>query len=98
MLLFLLSVADESKRKKLNIFIKATTRICCTWRARLKTAGDLNYAVDCEDVVQNAFLKITKYVGFTNRRAARTFGNDGLYAHPPRQIITAGYAERGEGR
>jgi RNA polymerase sigma-70 factor (ECF subfamily) len=36
-------------------------------RYRLKTAGLPNYEADAEDVVQNAFLKISKYIGRMRR-------------------------------
>ncbi len=63
MLLLLLSMADESEREKIEyIYRSYHMDMLRLARARLRAAGDGNYAVNCEDVVQNAFLKITKYI------------------------------------
>lgn len=63
MLAFLLSIADESNQFKLehiyNLYHDDMIRFA---RYRLKKAGCINYEIDSEDVVQNSFVKIIKYI------------------------------------
>ena len=63
MLAFLLTVAGESNREKIEyIYNKYHDDMIRFARHRLKSAGLNSYEVDAEDVVQNAFLKIVKYI------------------------------------
>ncbi len=41
----------------------------CFAQSRLKQSGIQNYAIDAEDAVQNAFVKITKYIDKINMKA-----------------------------
>ena len=63
MLQFLLSIADESDHAKVeyiyNRFHKDMLRVA---KARLYRFGIPNYELDAEDIVQNAFVKIVKYI------------------------------------
>ena len=63
MLLFLLSISDESNSSKIeyiyNNFHNDMLRFAKT---RLKNSGLPNYLIDAEDSVQNAFMKIVKYI------------------------------------
>ena len=63
MLQFLLSIADESDHAKIeyiyNQFYKDMLRVA---KSRLHGKGLPNYELDAEDAVQNAFLKIVKYI------------------------------------
>ena len=62
-LAFLLTVAGESNREKIEyIYNKYHDDMIRFARHRLKSAGLNSYEVDAEDVVQNAFLKIVKYI------------------------------------
>ena len=64
MLVFLLSVADESDHDKI-IYIYRTYHgdMLRFARCRLRTAALPDYETAAEDAVQNAFLKITKHIG-----------------------------------
>ncbi|MBQ7336934.1 MAG: sigma-70 family RNA polymerase sigma factor [Clostridia bacterium] len=63
MLLLLLSMADQDESEKIEyIYRNFHKDMLYLARSRLRAAGDGNYAVNCEDVVQNAFVKITKYI------------------------------------
>lgn len=63
MLGFLLTIADESNHKKIeyiyNTYHDDMMRFA---RYKLKNSGISSYELDAEDVVQNAFLKIVKYI------------------------------------
>lgn len=63
MLQFLLSISDESNHSKIeylyNRYQKEMMRVA---KSRLKQLGMPNYEIDAEDVVQNAFVKIAKYI------------------------------------
>ena len=63
MLNFLLMIADESNREKIEyIYYKYHDDMIRFARHRLKYLGISSYELDSEDVVQNAFLKIVKYI------------------------------------
>ena len=63
MLLFLISQVDREDKPKIeyiyNRYHNAMMRMA---KERLKRAGIKSYMTDAEDVVQNAFMKICKYV------------------------------------
>lgn len=63
MLLFLLTIADEGEADKVeyvyNTYHEDMLRFA---KSRLKKAGLPCYLIDAEDAVQNAFVKITKYI------------------------------------
>ena len=63
MLNFLLMIAEESNREKIEyIYYKYHDDMIRFARHRLKYLGISSYELDSEDVVQNAFLKIVKYI------------------------------------
>lgn len=63
MLNFLLMIADESNREKIKyIYYKYHDDMIRFARHRLKYLGISSYELDSEDIVQNAFLKIVKYI------------------------------------
>lgn len=63
MLLFLLTIADEGEADKVeyvyNTYHEDMLRFA---KSRLRNAGLSSYLIDAEDAVQNAFVKITKYI------------------------------------
>ena len=63
MLIFLFMIADESNREKIeyiyNTYHDDMIRFA---RYRLRCLGISSYELDAEDVVQNSFLKIVKYI------------------------------------
>ena len=63
MLNFLLTITDENNREKIEyIYNKYHDDMIRFARYRLKCLGISSYELDSEDVVQNAFLKIVKYI------------------------------------
>lgn len=63
MLWFLLSIADEQEHKKIEyLFFTYHEAMIRLAKSRLKHYGDPNYSLNAEDAVQNAFVKITKYI------------------------------------
>ena len=63
MLNFLLMIADESNREKIEyIYYKYHDDMIRFARYKLKDFDIDSYELDSEDVVQNAFLKIVKYI------------------------------------
>ena len=63
MLNFLLMIAEEGNREKIEyIYYKYHDDMIRFARHRLKYLGISSYELDSEDVVQNAFLKIVKYI------------------------------------
>lgn len=64
MLCFLLTITDDSSREMIiRIYKTFHDDMIRFAKSRLKNAGSPNYAIDAEDAVQNAFLKLTKYAG-----------------------------------
>ena len=67
MLNFLLSITDESDHSKIiylyNTYHNDMIKLA---KYRLKKSGLPNYELDSEDVVQNAFVKISKYINSIN--------------------------------
>lgn len=63
MLSFLLSITDESNHSRIiylyNTYHDDMIKLA---KYRLKKSGLPNYELDSEDVVQNAFVKISKYI------------------------------------
>ena len=60
---FLLMIADESNREKIEyIYYKYHDDMIRFARYKLKDFDIDSYELDSEDVVQNAFLKIVKYI------------------------------------
>ena len=60
---FLLMIADESNREKIEyIYNRYHDDMIRFARYRLRCLGISSYELDSEDVVQNAFLKIVKYI------------------------------------
>ena len=63
MLLFLLSITDEEYRSDIErIYKNHHTAMIKFALSRMKRAKRINYVSDAEDAVQNAFMKITRYV------------------------------------
>lgn len=63
MLQFLLLIADESDRDKVEyLYNRYHMEMIRIARVQLRENGVPNYNLDAEDVVQNAFVKITKYI------------------------------------
>ena len=63
MLLALWTLTDEeSQRRILQIYYQYHDDMIRFARARLRRMGDANEQADSEDVVQNAFVKIIKYI------------------------------------
>ncbi len=63
MLVYLLSICDEETKPTVSDFYhkyhKELTRFITN---ELNNAGDTNYITDAQDVVQNTFVKITRYI------------------------------------
>lgn len=63
MLQFLLSLADESDHAKIEyLYYHYRDDMLRVAKARLHRMGVPNYELDAEDAVQNAFVKIVKYI------------------------------------
>ena len=63
MLAFLLSIADEKDHAKIEyLYRRYHDDMIRFAKSRLRQMGMPNYELDAEDVVQNAFVKITKYI------------------------------------
>ena len=63
MLIYLLSIADENKKQDvIYIFNKYHTEMLTAARVQFKNAGVSNWELEAEDAVQNAFVKITRYI------------------------------------
>ena len=63
MLNFLLLIADESNHAKITyIYNKFHDDMIRFARYRLKMCGIPNYYLDAEDIIQNVFMKIIKYI------------------------------------
>ncbi len=62
MLAFLLTLVDEDNRKKVQtLYDKYHAFMLRTARSIMKRFDHVNYDLDCEDVVQNAYIKIIQY-------------------------------------
>lgn len=60
---FLLTIADESNHKKIEyLYNKYHDDMIRFARYKLKASGISSFEIDSEDVVQNSFLKIVKYI------------------------------------
>ncbi len=71
MLAFLLSVSEERNHLKIEyIFNTYNSDMIRLAKYRLKKAGISSYRVDAEDAVQNAFLKIVKYIDLIDFNAS----------------------------
>ena len=63
MLQFLYSISDESVHSKIEqIYIDYHENMLKYAEGLLSSMGRKNYRIDAEDAVQNAFIKITRYV------------------------------------
>lgn len=63
MLQFLLSIADEKDHVKIEyLYHRYHADMLRLAKSRLRQKGMPNYELDAEDAVQNAFVKITKYI------------------------------------
>ena len=71
MLIFLLSLSDESNASKIEYtYNRFHTEMLKFALNRLRNYSDPNYQIDAEDVVQNAFVKIVKYIDAINFNAS----------------------------
>ena len=61
MLLLWILTDEEAHERILRIYRRFHDDMIHFARVRLRRMGDVNYLADSEDVVQNAFVKITKY-------------------------------------
>lgn len=78
MLQFLLSIADEKDHAKIEyLYNRYHEDMIRFARYRLRKKKMPNYELDAEDAVQNAFLKITKYID----KVDFTVGDKGLRAY-----------------
>ncbi len=67
MLTFLLSITEESNQSKTEHIYKTYHDDMIRFaRYRLRKAGCINFELDAEDAVQNAFVKIIKYISVIN--------------------------------
>ena len=67
MLTFLLSITEEDNKSKTEHIYKTYHDDMIRFaRYRLRIAGCVNYEIDAEDAVQNAFVKIIKYISVIN--------------------------------
>ena len=67
MLNFLLSISDESVHSKIeHLYYTYHDDMIRFAKRRLKQSRMRNYEIDAEDAVQNAFVKITKYINKIN--------------------------------
>ena len=63
MLIFLLSISDKSVAANVERLYRDYYEDLLRFaQGRLKQSGIKNYEIDAEDAVQNAFVKITKYI------------------------------------
>ena len=63
MLQFLLTICDESKHEEIEyIYYEFHTYMLKFAVSKFKREGRRNYFYDAEDAVQNAFVRITKYI------------------------------------
>lgn len=63
MLTFLLSISDESDRSRIvRLYETYHDDMIRFAKSRLRQSGMQNYEIDAEDAVQNAFVKIAKYI------------------------------------
>lgn len=63
MLVFLYTLADADDRYKIDyIYHTFHDDMVKLAKSKLKKSGFPNYELDAEDIVQNAFVKITKYI------------------------------------
>lgn len=63
MLQFLLLISDESDHEKIKyLYDRYHNEMLKIAKYRLRMMGLPNYEIDAEDAVQNAFLKITRYI------------------------------------
>ena len=63
MLIFLLTIPDEAVLRKIRaLFDKYHINMLRYARSLLRLSGDKNYNNDAEDIIQNAFLKISRYI------------------------------------
>ena len=62
MLLLWILTDEEAHERILRIYRRFHDDMIRFARVRLRRMGDVNYLADSEDVVQNAFVKITKYI------------------------------------
>ena len=63
MLLFLLSIADEKDHAKIEyVYRRYHNDMMRVAKSRMRRFGVQNYELDAENAVQNAFVKITKYI------------------------------------
>lgn len=67
MLVFLLSISDESYHNKI-IYLYETYHMdmICIAKSRLRNCGIPNYAMEAENAVQNSFVNIIKYIDRVN--------------------------------
>ncbi|MBR7099292.1 MAG: RNA polymerase sigma factor [Clostridia bacterium] len=78
MLQFLLSIADEKDHAKIEyLYNQYHDDMLRFAKYRLRQKGMPNYELDAEDAVQNAFLKITKYI----HKVDFTVGEKGIRAY-----------------
>ena len=61
-LLFLIAADEENFRKILTLYDKYHVNMLRYARSLLRLSGDKNYNNDAEDIIQNAFLKISRYI------------------------------------
>lgn len=61
-LLFLIAADEEKFRKILTLYDKYHVNMLRYARSLLRLSGDKNYNNDAEDIIQNAFLKISRYI------------------------------------
>lgn len=67
MLIFLLSISDKSVAANVERLYRDYYEDLLRFaQGRLKQSGIKNYEIDAEDAVQNAFVKITKYIDKIN--------------------------------
>ena len=62
MLLLWILTDEEAHERILHIYRRYHDDMIRFARGRLRRLGDANYLADSEDIVQNAFVKITKYI------------------------------------
>ena len=63
MLLFLLTISDESNHSKIEYIYNTHHDSMLRYAiSKFKAAGSQDFLYDAEDAVQNAFMKITKYI------------------------------------
>ena len=71
MLGFLLSISDESNHDRIEyIYATYSNDMLRYAKYKLKNRGVSNYELDAEDVVQNSFLRIIRYIDRISRKAS----------------------------